>query len=161
LEAVEVPMGRYYFHLRDFAGNLVQDEEGSDLPTLAAAKKHAMIDMHDLIADAIKRGEEVPCEAIIVADEGGTHVAAVPVLAALPLTIVGLLKEPDKVVPTNRMEEYRRFADECRGKAEEATDPDDKMSWLKLADAWLQMLPQTALPAGWPKASEEDSKASH
>jgi hypothetical protein len=43
--------------------------------------------------------------------------------------------------------------------------PDDKMSWLKLADAWLQMLPPTHSPSGgladWPRASDEDSKASH
>jgi hypothetical protein len=39
------------------------------------------------------------------------------------------------------------------------------MSWLKLADAWLQMLPATQSPSGdlpgWPKVSDEDSKASH
>jgi hypothetical protein len=50
--------------------------------------------------------------------------------------------------------------------AEKADDPDDNMSWLKLADAWLQMLPKhepSTGPdlAGWPKASDEDSKACH
>jgi hypothetical protein len=39
------------------------------------------------------------------------------------------------------------------------------MSWLKLADAWLQMLPPTHSPSrgvpGWPRASDEDSNASH
>jgi hypothetical protein len=154
-------MSRYYFHLRNFAGSLIEDEEGSDLRSLAAAKQQALRAMQELVGDALKQGEEAPCEAIIVADERGSHLAAVPVLAALPPTIVNLLKQPEKVVPTNRIEEYRRYAEECRGKAEEATDPDDKMSWLKLADAWLHMLPQSALPEGWPKASEEHSKASH
>jgi hypothetical protein len=56
-------------------------------------------------------------------------------------------------------------ADDCRRKAEDTDDPDDKTSWLKLADAWLQMLPPmhsagTDL-AGWPKASDAHSKASH
>ena len=49
--------------------------------------------------------------------------------------------------------------------AENSDDADDKEGWLKLADAWLQMLPKH-LPAGadipgWPKATDEDSKASH
>jgi hypothetical protein len=79
---------------------------------------------------------------------------------------VGLLKFPEKLVPAIRFAEYRRYADECRGKAESTADLDDKTSWLKLADAWLQMLPVSHLPggvdlAGWPKVSDEDSKASH
>ena len=158
-------MSRYYLHLRDFKGDVLEDEEGSDLPSLAVAKQHAMLAMHDLIGDAIKQGEEPRFEAIVVADEHGTHLAAVPLLAALPSTIVGLLKQPEKIVPTDRLEEYRRSADECRAKAESTADPDDKKSWLKLADAWLQMLPPTNSPggevAGWPKASDEDSQASH
>jgi hypothetical protein len=83
----------------------------------------------------------------------------------LPSTIVGLLKHPEKVVPTDRFEEYRRHADECRDKAENAGDAEDKVSWLKLADAWLQMLPSNRSPsgdvAGWPTVSDQDSKASH
>jgi hypothetical protein len=159
--ATEVLMSRYFLHLRDFEGHLVKDEEGSELPSLAAAKEHALLAMHDLVADAIKRGTEARCETVIVADERGSQVAAVPLVAALPATIVSVLKHPEKVVPTTRFEEYRRYADDCRGKAEDAADPDDKMSWLKLADAWLQMLPQAVHAAGWPKASDEASKASH
>jgi uncharacterized protein DUF6894 len=152
-------------HLRDFKGGVVEDEDGSELASLAIAKEHAMLAMHELVGEAIKRGDELEIEAIIVADEHGTHLAAVPLVAALPAAIVGLLKNPEKVVPTNKFEEYRRNADNCRSKAENTADPDDKMSWLKLADAWLQMLPAThsasADLAGWPKASDEHSKASH
>ena len=97
--------------------------------------------MHEIIGEAIKRGDQLEIEAIIVADEHGTHLAAVPVLAALPAAIVGLLKHPEKVVPTNKFEEYRRNPDDCRRKAEDTDDTDDKTSWLKLADAWLQILP--------------------
>jgi hypothetical protein len=158
-------MARYYLHLRDFKGDVVQDQEGSELPSLDVAKEHAMLAMQDLIGDAIKQGDEPQFEAIVLADEHGTHLAAVPLLAALPSTIVGLFKHPEKVVPVDRFEEYRRNADECRGKAENTVDPDDTMSWLKLADAWLQMLPHTHSPsgdlAGWPKVSDGDSKASH
>ena len=158
-------MRRYYLHLRDFEGALVEDEDGSEFANLAVAKEHAMISMHELIGEAIKRGDQLRIEAIIIADEHGTHLAAVPVLAALPTAIVGLLKYPDKVIPPNKFEEDRRNADDCRCKAEDTADPDDKNSWLKLANAWLQMLPPTHVGtadlAGWPKASDEDSKATH
>jgi hypothetical protein len=154
-------MSRYYLHLRDFHGDVVEDEEGSDFPTVAAAKKHALSSMRDLAAEAIRRGNEVTVEAIIVADDHGAHLAAVPIVAALPPAIVDLLKVPEKVIPANRVEDYRKNAEECRDMAEKADNTDDKISWLNLANAWLLMLPQTAHPAGWPKASDEDSQASH
>jgi Domain of unknown function (DUF6894) len=158
-------MSRYYFHLRDFTGSIFEDDEGSELPSIAAAKEHALGAIEELVAEAIRRRQEANVEAVIVADEHGTHLAAVPLLASLPHAVVGLLKHPEKMVPENRLEEYRRNADDCRHKAESATDPDDKISWLRLADAWLQMLPPGlaagADVAGWPEASDEDSKAAH
>ena len=144
---------------------MLEDEEGSDLPSLAAAKEHALTGMQELVGDAIKTGNGVEIEAIVLADERGTHLAAVPLVMALPPTVVAVLKHPEKIVLKNRLEEYRRHADECRGKAAQATDAGDKVSWLKLADAWLQMLPPSlaagADVAGWPKSFDEDSKASH
>ena len=158
-------MSRYYFHLVDFSGSVIEDEEGADLPSLAAAKEHALSALQELVAEAINRRGEAEVETVIVADERGTQLAAVPLLLALPSTVVDLLKHPEKIVPKNRLEEYRRNADECRAKAESATDPDDKTSWLKLADGWLRMLPRShaaaAEVAGWPEASDEHSKASH
>jgi hypothetical protein len=159
-------MSRYYLHLRDYSGRLGQDEEGFEFPSLAAARDHALTDLQEVLAEAIKHGEEVDIEAIVVADERGRHLASVPVVAALPTVIVNSLKDSAKVVPLSRLEEYRRNADGCRSMAENADDLDDKMSWLKLADAWLQMLPKhepstSADPSGWPKPSVEDSKASH
>ena len=157
-------MSRYYLHLKDFEGAIIEDEDGSDVASLAVAKEHAMQSMHELIGEANKRGDQLEVEAIIVSDEHGTHLAAVPVLAALPAAIVDLLKHPEKV-PATKFQEYRRNADDCRRKAEDTDDIDDKTSWLKLADAWLQMLPPTQSPradlAGWPKQSDADSKASH
>lgn len=157
-------MGRYFLHLIDFKGAVTRDEDGAEFGSLAHAKEHAMLDMHELIGEAIKRGDEIEIEAIVLADEHGTHLAAVPIVAALPSTILQLLRYPDNFIPPDRIQEYRRNADECRGKAERATDLDDKMSWLKLGQAWLQMLPPSRANAdvsGWPKQSDEDSKASH
>jgi hypothetical protein len=155
-------MAKYFLHLRDFSGDLMEDEEGTDFPTFAAARDEAVIAMRELVGEAIKNGEEIPYEMIVVADEQGRHVASVPLVAPVPATLLNVLKDPAKVVPANRFEEYRRNADGCRQMAEDANDPDDKVSWLKLADAWLHMLPQpqAELP-GWPKLTEEHSKASH
>ncbi len=158
-------MAQYFLHLRDFGGDLVEDEEGMDFPAFAAARDYAIAAMRELVSEAIKNGQEIRYEMVVVADEQGSHLASVPVVAPLPATLLNVLKNPAKVVPANRFEEYRRNADGCRHMAENASDADDKTSWLKLADAWLHMLPQpeTALGQlpGWPKPTEDDSKASH
>lgn len=158
-------MTRYYLHLRNFKGDLLEDEEGAEFANLAGAVQDAIFTMKDFVAAAIRQGDEPPFEAIIVSDERGTSLAAVPLIAALPTTILGLLTQPEKVVPKDRFEEYRRHADECRAMAENTVGPDDKMSWLNLADAWLRMLPPIHAPngglAGWSRASDEDSTASH
>jgi hypothetical protein len=106
-----------YLHLRSFEGDMLKDEEGSEFASLAAARKEAIFVMQDFVAAAIRQGDEPPFEAIVLADEHGAHLAAVPLIAALPSTIVGLVKHPEKVIPADRFEEYRRHADECRRKA--------------------------------------------
>jgi hypothetical protein len=164
---VEIVMGRFYLHLREFSGDLVHDEEGSDLPSLRAARDRAMISLRELVGEAIKHGNDLQIEAVIVADEQGNQVASVPIAVALPKIVVKALQHPMEVVPADRLAEYRRNADGCRARAEAADDPDDKRSWLNLAEAWLQMLPREEQPTAsadvraWPKATDEDSKASH
>jgi len=161
---MEVMMPRYFLHLRDFRGDLITDEEGAEFADLRAARDYAIIGMRELLADAIKSGAETPIEVIVVAEEDGGQLAAVPVAAALPAVLINALKHSAEAFPPDRFEEYRRNADGCRSMAERADDPEDKMSWLKLADAWLQMLPKHASgpdTSGWPKASETDSKTSH
>ena len=152
-------MSRYYLHVRDFRGDLLKDEEGADFPSVTAARDEAMSVMREIVGTAVKNAEGLNLEAVIVADDRGTHVASVPVLAALPVTIVDLLKQPSKAIPVNRFEEYRHNSNGCRRMAENSDNPDDKMSWLKLADAWLQMLPRHELATspdlpGWPDASD-------
>ena len=155
----------FYFHLRDLDGALIEDEEGTEFPTSAAARDYALKAARELLGESIKHGEGGPFEAVFVADEDGKEVAAVPFVAALPEVLVRTLKDPEKILPPNRSEEYRLYADGCRTRAADATNPDDKMSWLKLAESWLQMLPkessESVATPGWPKSSDEDSKASH
>jgi hypothetical protein len=159
-------MRRYHLHLSDFDGNLIEDQDGAHYPSVTAARDGAIEGMREMLGDAIRHGSEIEIEKVLVLDEGGHQVASVPVAVALPQVILKVLKSPLDVVPSDRLAEYRSNADACRAMAEKADDPNDKMSWLKLADAWLQMLPKhephpTADSAGWPKATDEDSKASH
>lgn len=82
-------------------------------------------------------------------------------------------------------DEYRRNARECQRMADNARNPTDKASWLRLAASWLGMIKNapnqasdneaqrpTAREAGqaapdgaqqvtWPTPSDEDSQASH
>jgi hypothetical protein len=46
---VEVIMNRYYLHLRDFCGDLIEDEEGSHFPSVAAARDRALTSMRELL----------------------------------------------------------------------------------------------------------------
>ncbi len=158
-------MTTYFLHLKTFKGDLIEDADGSELASLTAAKEHALKAMQELVGEAVSRGDQLQFEAVALADEHGTQLAVVPLVAALPTAIVDLIKRPEKVLSMNKLEEYRRNADDCRAKAENTTNVDDKQSWLRLADAWLQMLPAThsagADIAGWPKPAESDSKASH
>ena len=47
-------MPRYFFHLHDDV--VAHDEEGTDLPDLAAARLHAIHGARGIIADQVKRG---------------------------------------------------------------------------------------------------------
>jgi hypothetical protein len=101
-------------------------------------------------------------------DERGRHIAAVPAVAAFPAALIDFLSgnQTTNTAVETQAEQYRRHAAECRQMAENAIDAEDKGAWLKLADAWLQMLPRhppggAAHIPGWPKPSDEDSQASH
>jgi hypothetical protein len=157
-------MTRYHLHLRDFGGDVTQDEEGLEFSNVAAARDHALTDIQELLADAIKHGKDADIESIIMTDERGGIIASVPVVAALPALIVSSLKGSARLIPPVRLEEYRRSGDICRSMAEKADDPVDKMSWLKLAEAWLQMLPKYARSASsdiseWSKPFDENPTA--
>jgi hypothetical protein len=64
--------------------------------------------------------------------------------------------------------EYRRRADEAQRMASMAR-PEDRASWLRLAESWLRLLkgreqsnaPASAEPAGWPPDNPPGSKRSH
>jgi hypothetical protein len=76
-------VGRFYFHLQ--AGNeVIQDDEGTDLPDLSAAQREALLAARELLADAIMHGKREVPEALVIADEAGRTLGVVPLSAVLP-----------------------------------------------------------------------------
>ena len=76
-------MSRFYFHLQA-GGQVVPDDEGTDLPDLSSPKREAMQSAREMLADAIKSGKPEVAEAFVITDEVGRALAVVPLLAALP-----------------------------------------------------------------------------
>ena len=68
-------MPRYFFHVYDDI--IAQDEEGLELPDLAAARLNALIGARDLITEQVRHGYIVLSHWIDVVDEQGEKVLAV------------------------------------------------------------------------------------
>jgi len=62
-------MPRYYFHLHDTAG--VEDDEGTELPDVAAAREYALANARDMVCGDVKNGFVDLGHRIEVVDEAG------------------------------------------------------------------------------------------
>jgi len=70
-------MARFFFHLRDCSGELI-DEEGTELPSLAAAREKALEAARDILSHEMKAGRlNLSCR-IDIADEQGRVVGSLP-----------------------------------------------------------------------------------
>ena len=68
-------MPRYFFHVYDDI--IAHDDEGAELPNLAAARLNALLGARDLISEQVRRGYIVLSHWIDVADEQGETVLTV------------------------------------------------------------------------------------
>ena len=68
-------MPRYFFHLYDDL--IAHDDEGVELPNIAAARLNALIGARDIIAQQVKRGYFMLSHWIEVVDERGEPVMTV------------------------------------------------------------------------------------
>jgi hypothetical protein len=76
-------MGRFYLRLK--TGNeIIPDDEGSELPDVAAATSEALQAARELLAEAIKAGRAKVPDAILIADEAGRMIEVLPLTAVLP-----------------------------------------------------------------------------
>jgi hypothetical protein len=81
-------MARYYFHLQR-GGQLIEDEQGEELPDLDQAREKALAAARELLAEAIRAGVDIPVDAIIVQDSSGEQRLFVPLTEALPKRLRG------------------------------------------------------------------------
>lgn len=64
---IRVSMPRYHFHIL-VGSHLVSDEEGEDLPDIAAARAEAYAVAREILADRIKANSANP-DAVVIADQ--------------------------------------------------------------------------------------------
>ncbi|NLS06963.1 hypothetical protein HGP14_27060 [Rhizobium sp. P32RR-XVIII] len=70
-------MAKYYFHIR--AGDeFVEDDEGIDLPDLAAVHEEAVNSAREVVADLVHRGERIRSMQFEIVDENGDLIAVFP-----------------------------------------------------------------------------------
>ena len=70
-------MSRYYFHVRDRDGDVSRDQEGQDLPDLAAAQREAIFTNREMLGERILHGGTLDHRQIEIADSDGKVLATV------------------------------------------------------------------------------------
>ena len=79
----ELPLTRYYFHIRD-GNNLIRDEEGIELPSLEAARAEATLVTREAVRLATLRGERIGMHGVFeIADQSGQIVLTLSFETAL------------------------------------------------------------------------------
>ena len=79
-------MPAYYFRLQT-GDRVVEDEEGAHHPDLQAARAYAVMAARELLAAAIRYGEETPPDCVIVIDKEGRELLTVFTTEVLPDSI--------------------------------------------------------------------------
>jgi hypothetical protein len=79
----------FYRHIRQGV-QLIHDTDGIELTDLDAARADALEGIRDILAEAIKRGTDVPLDdAIVITDEAGRELMSIPFIEALPPRLRG------------------------------------------------------------------------
>ena len=82
-------MPRYYRHIRQ-GDQLIHDTDGIELADLDAARADALEGIRDILAEAIRRGNDVPLDdAIIITSKAGREFMTIPFVEALPPRLRG------------------------------------------------------------------------
>ncbi len=73
---------RYFLHLRD--GTFIEDPDGSELPSLQAAREFALQSARELWSQAMTKERDLSDAAFEISDAAGELLAVVPLTDALP-----------------------------------------------------------------------------
>lgn len=76
-------MPRFFLHIDD-GTQRIEDEEGSDLPDLAAAREEALGAARQLWAAAILAGQDIAARRFVITDGDGNVMDTVDMDGALP-----------------------------------------------------------------------------
>lgn len=79
-------MPRFFLHIDD-GTQRIEDEEGSELPDLEAAREEALAAARQLWAAAILAGQDIGARRFVVADGNGKVIDTVEVDDALPIRL--------------------------------------------------------------------------
>ncbi|MDP9812391.1 hypothetical protein J2W42_005261 [Rhizobium tibeticum] len=78
-------MTKYFFHLR--TGNeIIEDEEGVDLDSAAAAHREAITAAREMLAEAVLQGNVVDGQVFEITDNTGRIIERLPLKEALRLS---------------------------------------------------------------------------
>ena len=77
-------MPRFYLNIRD-GDDLIEDQEGSVLVDVAAARLEAMASSRDILAELVRAGRLVDGQCFEIMDDSGELRAVVPFKEALKL----------------------------------------------------------------------------
>jgi hypothetical protein len=81
----------YYRHIRQ-GDQLIHDTDGVELADLDAARADALEGIRDILAEAIKRGNDVPIDdAIVITNKAGRELMTIPFSEALPPRLRGVV----------------------------------------------------------------------
>jgi len=83
----EYAVATFYIHFRN-GDHVALDDEGVDLPNIAAARDWAIKSARELVAEAIKFDSTIP-NAVIVADESGNDLMTIAIKDVLPESLRG------------------------------------------------------------------------
>jgi uncharacterized protein DUF6894 len=75
---------QFYFHVRDGAHLVINDDEGMELSSSDDARAQALLTVRELVCDAIKQGGDLVFDAVVIADERGNEIASVRASEVLP-----------------------------------------------------------------------------
>ena len=79
-------MGRFHVLIKE-GGELFNDEDGIEFPSVDAARREALQSARELLANAINAGKPTVPEALVIADEDGRALEVVPLASVLPKTL--------------------------------------------------------------------------
>jgi hypothetical protein len=79
-------MPRYYFHQQDET-TITEDEEGSELPDLEAARQYALRGAREILSHSI-RFETSPPDRLFIVNEDGDELLTVFITDVLPASIL-------------------------------------------------------------------------